>query len=103
MALIFSYSIFKLINVLHEFNVTGVIQVVTTASLSVMPQIFNMVALKTNEEKKKAWEEELKVNVKWMVKDLVRGDPKLAQTVLIVQGNTDTAANENVQNPPDNN
>ena len=95
-SLIFSYSIFKLINLLHEFNVSGAAQVVTTASLGVIPHIFNMVALKTNEEKKKALEEKLKLNVKYMVEDSVRDDPGLARTVLIIQGNTDTAADENV-------
>ena len=80
LALVFSYSIFKLINLLHEFNVTGAVQVVTTASLGVIPHIFNMVALKTNEEKKKAMAEELKLNVKYMVKDLVREDPELVDT-----------------------
>ena len=50
----FSLGIFALINMLSEFNVTGVIQVVTTASLGVMPHILNMVGLKTSEERKKA-------------------------------------------------
>ena len=101
-SLIFSYSIFKLINVLHEFNVTGAVQVVTTASLGVIPHIFNMVALKTNEEKKKALEEKLKLNVKYMVEDLVRANPELAWTVLILQENGNTATDENVQNVSDN-
>jgi hypothetical protein len=56
--------------------------------------------LKTNEEKRKAWEEKLKVNVKYMVKDLVRDDPELARTFLIIQKDNDTATNENVQNRP---
>ena len=101
-SLIFSYSIFMLINSLHEFNVTGAVQVVTTASLGVIPHIFNMVALKTNDEKKKAWEEKLKLNVKYMVEDLVREYPELARTVLIIQQENNTAANENVQNGSDN-
>ena len=86
LSLLFSICIFNLINLLDELNVTGFIQVVTTASLGVIPHIFNMVALKTNEEKKKACEEKLKLNVKYMVIDLVRKDPELARTVLIIQG-----------------
>ena len=82
---VFSFGIFKLINMLNELNVTGVVQVVTTASLGIMPHIFNMVASKISEERKKASEEELKLNVKFMVEDLIREDPKLARTVLIRQ------------------
>ena len=52
---------------LNEFNVTGVVQVVTTASLGIMPHIFNMIASKISEERKKASEEKLKLNVKYMV------------------------------------
>ena len=79
-AVAFSFGILKLIELLNEFNVIGVVQVITTASLGVMPHIFNMIALKTSEEKKKAREEKLKLNVKYMVEDLVREDPQLART-----------------------
>ena len=102
LALVFCYSIFKLINLLHEFNVSGAVQVVTTASLGVIPHIFNMVALKTNEEKKKAFKEKLKLNVKYMVEDLVREDPELARTVLILQEKDNAADKENFQNGSDN-
>ena len=102
LALVLSFSIFKLINLLHEFNVTGTVQVVTTASLGVIPHIFNMVALKTNEEKKKALEEKLKLNVKYKVEGLVRRDPELARTVLILQENNNTVADKNVQNGSNN-
>ena len=81
----FSLGIFALINMLNEFNVTGLVQVVTTASLGVMPHIFNMVASKTNEAKTKAWNEKLKMNVKYMVEDLNRKDPESARTVLIME------------------
>ena len=85
----FSLGIFALINMLSEFNVTGVIQVVTTASLGVMPHVLNMVGLKTSEERKKAWNEKLKLNVKYMVEKLIRKDSKLAQAVLITEQNDD--------------
>ena len=85
----FSLGIFVLINMLNEFSVTGVIQVVTTASLGVMPHIFNMVGLKTSEERKKAENEKLKLNVKYMVEKLIREDSKLAQAVLITEQNDD--------------
>ena len=97
-AFAFAFGILKLIEMLNEFNVTGVVQVITTASLGVMPHIFNMIALKTSEEKKKAREENLKLNVKYMVEDLLRADPELGRTVLIIQQNNDaTTADENVQ------
>ena len=81
----FSSGIFMLMYMLNEFNVSGLVQIVITASLGVMPHILNMVALKTNEERKKAWTEELKLNVKYMVEDLTRDDPALARTVLIIE------------------
>ena len=81
----FSLSIFALINMLNEFNVTGLFRIVTTASLGVMPYIFNMVGLKTSEAKTKAWNDQLKINVKYMVEDLTREDPELARTVLIME------------------
>ncbi len=96
-AFVFSSGIFSLINMLNEFNVTGVVQVITTASLGVMPHIFNMIGLKTSEEKKKAWEEKLKLNVKYMVEDFVREDPELARTVLIIQQSNDATSEENFQ------
>ena len=89
----FSLSIFALINMLNEFNVTGLVQVVTTASVSVMPHVFNMVASKTSEAKTKAWNDQLKMNVKYMVEDLTREDPELARTVLIMEDDDDATAN----------
>ena len=85
----FSLGIFVLINMLNEFSITGVIQVVTTASLGVMPHILNMVGLKTSEERKKAENEKLKLNVKYMVEKLIRKDSKLAQAVLVTEQNDD--------------
>ena len=87
---VFSFGILQLINMLNEFNVTGVVQVVTTASLGIMPHIFNMVASKMSEERKKAWEETLKLNVENMVEDLIREDPELARTVLIKDEDNDS-------------
>ncbi len=84
-AFAFSFGILKMIEMLNEFNVTGLVQVITTASLGVMPHIFNMIALKTSEEKKKVREEKLKLNVKYMVEDFVHEDPELARTVLIIE------------------
>ena len=95
---VFSFGILQLINMLNELNVTGVVQVVTTASLGIMPHIFNMVGLKTSEERKKAWEEKLKLNVKYMVEELVGEDSERARTVLIMEeDNDDTTSEENIQ------
>jgi hypothetical protein len=74
---VFSFGVLQVINMLNEFNVTSVVQVVTTASLGIMPYIFNMVASKISEERKKASEERLKFKVKCMVKEL---DNELART-----------------------
>jgi septal ring factor EnvC (AmiA/AmiB activator) len=50
---------------LHTFNTTAAVQVVTTASVGVLPYIFNMVSWKNSaEERKEAWKEEMKLNVK---------------------------------------
>ena len=97
----FSLSIFALINMLNEFNVTGLVQIVTTASVGVMPYIFNMVASKTSEAKTKAWNEQLKMNVKYMVEGLTREDPELGRTVLIMEQDNDLTIDENVQSLPD--
>ena len=88
-AIVFSLGILALINILNELNVTGLVQVVTTASLGVMPHIFNMVGSKTSEAKTKARNENLKLNVKYMVEELIRGDPELARTVLIMEHDLD--------------
>ena len=81
----FSSGIFMLMYILNKFHVGGLVQIVITASLGVMPHILNMVALKANEERKKAWNEKLKLNVKYMVEDLTREDRELARTVLIIE------------------
>ena len=85
----FSLGILALINMFNEFNVTGLVQVVTTASLGVMPHIFNMVGSKTSEAKTKAHNEDLKLNMKYMVQELTREDPELARTVLIMEQDLD--------------
>ena len=54
-----------------------------------MPHIFNMVGSKTSEAKTKAHNENLKLNVKYMVEELIRGDPELARTVLIMEHDLD--------------
>ena len=88
-AIAFSLGILALINMLNEFNVTGLVQVVTTASLGVMPHIFNTIGSKTSEVKTKAHNENLKLNVKYMVEELIREDPELARTVLIMEQDLD--------------
>ena len=71
-AFAFSFAIFQHIIMLREFEVTGFVQVLTTASLGVMPHIFNMAGLKTSEQMKEAWKEKMKLNVKYMVEELVK-------------------------------
>ena len=84
-AIAFSSGILALINMMNEFNVTGLVQVVTTASLGVIPHIFNMVGSKTGEAKTKAYNQNLELNVKYMVEELIRENPELARTVLIME------------------
>ena len=85
---LFSFAIFQLIKMLRAFEVTGFVQILTTTSLSVMPHIFNMAALKTSEDIKEAWKEKLKLNVKYMVEELFAEDLKrgmeLVQTEVII-------------------
>ena len=99
----FSLAILALINMLNEFNVAGLVQVVTTASLGVVPHIFNIISSKTSEAKIEARNENLKLNVNYMVDKLISEDPQLARTVLIIEHNDDATVNnfsvveENIQ------
>ena len=99
----FSYAIFTRINMLNESNVNGLVQVVTTASLGVLSHIFNMVGLKANEERKKAENEKLKLNVKFMVKELISKDPKLARRLLIIEQDNDVIKENNNTGTDDEN
>ena len=89
----FSLGIFVLINMLNKFNVTGLVQVVTTASLGVLPYILNMVGLKTSEERKKAWNEKLKLNVKYRVEELISKNVKLYDYLIKNAKNTTNKEN----------
>ena len=77
---VFSYGIFKFASMQNEFSV--VIQIMTTASLGVMPHILTMVASRICEEQKTASNEKFKLNVRYMVEGLIREDPKLAKTAI---------------------
>ena len=81
-AVVFSFAIFQWIILLREFEVTGFVQVLTTASLSVMPRIFNMATLKTSEQMKEAWKEKMKLNVKYMVEKSVGKSSKRAMELV---------------------
>ena len=87
-AFAFSFAIFQLIIMLREFEVTGFVQVLTTASLGVMPHIFNTARLKTSEQMKVAWKEKIKLNVKYMIEKTVGKNSKhameLFQTEVII-------------------
>ena len=95
----FSYVIFALINMLNEFNVTGIVQIMTTASLGVMPHIFNMVGLKTNEERKKAENEKIKLNVKYRVEELISKNVKLYDYLIKNAKNTTNKKNTEDSKP----
>ncbi|CAB4027281.1 Hypothetical predicted protein [Paramuricea clavata] len=85
----FSCGIFELVNMLHAFHIAAAVQVVTTAGVGIMPHVFNMVALKISKEKDKAWNEKLKLNVKYILKGRIE---ERAKTVLIIQDSDDTVA-----------
>ncbi|CAB4007068.1 exportin-7 [Paramuricea clavata] len=78
---IFSYGIFELVNMLNALNIPAAAQIVTTMSLSIIPHVFNTIALRQSEAKKKARDEKLKLNVKRTVEELTVGNPELAWTV----------------------
>ena len=54
-------------------------------SVSVLPYIFNSLALQTSEEEKRAWNERRKMNVKRVVEELISEDLKFARTVLSIR------------------
>ena len=69
---------------LHKFHITAAVQVVATASISIVPFIFKIVTWNdSNEQTKDVWKEELKLNVKHMVKKLTVNDRELGKTFLI--------------------
>ena len=88
-SVVFSYSIFEILNVLYAFQISAVVQVITTASLGVIPHLFNTIDLKIGDEVDKAWEEKLHQNVKEMVEKLVAMDNARAKTVLMVKEDGD--------------
>ena len=81
---VFSYAIYELVTMLHKFHITAAVQVVATVSISILPLIFKIVAWNdSNEQTKDVWKEELKLNVKNMVKKLTANDGELGKTFLI--------------------
>ena len=93
---VFSYGIYELVNMLHTFNTTAAVQVVTTASVGVLPYIFNMVSWKNSaEERKEAWKEEMKLNVKRRVGKLMKEIAEI--TTEIAEITTEIAETPNLQ------
>ena len=82
---IFSYGIFELVNMLNALNITAAAQILTTMSLGVIPHVFNTIALRQSEARKKALGEKLKLNVKCMVEELTIGNPELARTFKVLK------------------
>ena len=81
---VFSYTTYELVNMLHKFHITAAVQVMVTASISILPLIFKIVAWNiSNEQTKDVWKEEIKLNVKHMVKKLVDNNGELGKTFLI--------------------
>jgi hypothetical protein len=69
---------------LQKFNITATVQLMVTASISILPLIINIMAGKiNNEQTKDAWKKELKLNVKHMVSELTDVHQYLAKTFLI--------------------
>ena len=71
-AFTFSFAIFHMNKMLRVFELNGLVQVFVIASLSVMLHIFNMATCKTSKQLKVIWEGKLKLNVKYVVEEIVR-------------------------------
>jgi hypothetical protein len=83
--LFFACFFVYILTVLQNYHVTPVVKVLTTMSVSVLPYIFNSLALQTSEEEKRAWNERRKMNVKRVVEELISEDLKFARTVLSIR------------------
>ena len=67
--LVFSYGILELVRMLHTYNTTAGIKVVVTASVGILPRIFNTITWNAGgEEGKEAWKKNIKLNLKRMIK-----------------------------------
>ena len=77
--LIFSIYFLYFVTVLQASNATRISKVLTTASVSVFPYIFNAIVNKLSEKEQKAWDETMKLNVRRVVDELIAEDPELYQ------------------------
>jgi hypothetical protein len=83
--IVFTYTIYELVIMLQKFNITATVQLMVTASISILPLIINIMAGKiNNEQTKDAWKKELKLKVKHMVSELTDVHQDLAKTFLII-------------------
>ena len=95
LVILFFFGFFVyVIMVLQKYHATGVVKVLTTMSVSVLPYIFNSVVLQSSEEEKRAWNERLKINVKRVVDELIAEDPEFARTVLTIRPHNKTTTSD---------
>ena len=88
--IVLSYGVLELVCMLRIFKTTVAVKVVVTASLSILPQIFNTIGWNAGgEDRKEAWKKELKQNVKRFVKAI-----PYSQIVLRIPTITQTPTND---------
>ena len=88
--IVLSYGVLELVRMLRIFKTTVAVKVVVTASLSILPQIFNTIGWNAGgEDRKEAWKKELKQNVKRFVKAI-----PYSQIVLSIPTITQTPTND---------
>ena len=101
--LVFSYGILELVRMLHTFNTTAAIKVVVTASIGILPRIFNTITWNAGgEERKEAWEKDMKLNLKRMIKAIPDDEIVLSIPRMLQFSEWTLQATENPQstNPP---
>ena len=69
--LVLSLGVLEVVHMLHTFNTSAAVKVVATASLGILPYIFNTISWNAGgADKKEAWKKELKENVKNLLKTI---------------------------------
>ena len=81
--LVISYVIQNVVRMLHTFNSPAAVQVVITASVSILPHILNTIFWNAGEEdRKEAWKKEMKINVKGLVETIPENEIVLSLAMI---------------------
>ena len=69
--LVISFGVVEVVRMLHSFNTSDAVKVLVTASVGILPHIFNKISRNAEGEgRKEAWKKELKENVKRLVNEI---------------------------------